>query len=190
MPDNPAKEAFEDLLTYLERLETQTGALLQFLRDNGTVTDEKLAPYLEQASKGSDVRMRAARVRIEHLFSAQDKAKSSTEVVPASSGEKSAEEKDKTQQKPATGLEEPKQADSKEEEKRRQEKQNSRTEEQPSPKDSSPKEKEKEPSEIVAGREAAKHAPSKEQEKKTEDRPGNPDRSDTSDKDKPKKEAA
>jgi hypothetical protein len=80
--DNPTKEAFSDLLAYLEFLETQTRALLQLLKDNGIVTDEKLAPYLEQASKASDVRMRAARARIDHLFSADEEAKPATEFVP------------------------------------------------------------------------------------------------------------
>jgi hypothetical protein len=80
--ENPAKEAFNDLLTYIEQLETQTGAILEFLRDRGIVTDEKLAPYLEQASKASDVRLRAARARMEHLFTADEKAKPATEGVP------------------------------------------------------------------------------------------------------------
>ena len=83
MPDNPAKEAFNDILIYLENVETQTGALLQFLRDNGTVTDEKLAPYLEQASKASDVRLRAARARIDYLFSADEISKPATEAIPS-----------------------------------------------------------------------------------------------------------
>jgi hypothetical protein len=80
--DNPAKEALNDLLTYIEQLKTETGAILEFLRDHGIVTDEKLAPYLEQASKASDVRLRAARARMEHLFTADEKAKPATEAVP------------------------------------------------------------------------------------------------------------
>lgn len=187
MPDNPAKEAFDDLLTYLERLETQTGALLEFLRNNGTVTDEKLAPYLEQASKASDVRMRAARVRIEHLFSAQDLAKPATEAVPAPSGAESAKEKDKAQPQPAAKSAESKPAGTEEETKKPEEKQKTVEKEEPQPttKDSSAKDslpKEKEPSEIAAGREAAKHSPSKKEKKGTEDRSANPVRSDKLDK--------
>jgi len=83
VPDNPAKEAFTDLFSHLEHLETVTGALLQFLKDNGFATDEKLAPYLEQASKASDVRMRAARARMDHLFSADETAKPAAEAVPS-----------------------------------------------------------------------------------------------------------
>ena len=82
MLDNPAKEAYGELTTYLEYLETQTRALLHFLKDDGIVTDEKLAPYLEQASKASEVRMRAVRARMDRLFTAEDKAKSATDVVP------------------------------------------------------------------------------------------------------------
>lgn len=94
MSDNPAKEAFTDMLTHLERLETLTGALLQLLKDNGTATDEKLAPYLEQASTASDVRMRAARARLEHLFTADEKAKPATEAAPPAAQKESLPKKD------------------------------------------------------------------------------------------------
>lgn len=68
MNDSPAHEVFRDLLGYLESLETQTGAILQFLREKGIATDEQLAPYLEQASSAASVKWRAVRVRMEHLF--------------------------------------------------------------------------------------------------------------------------
>jgi hypothetical protein len=79
--DNPSREAFIDLLSYLERLETQTGAMLQVLKDKGIVTDEQLAPYLEQSGKASDVRMRGARARMEHLFTADETAKPAAEAT-------------------------------------------------------------------------------------------------------------
>lgn len=79
MSDNSVKQAFSDLLAYLEFLETRTRALLHFLKDKGIVTEEKPASYLEQASQESDIRMRAARARIDHLFNADDEAKPATE---------------------------------------------------------------------------------------------------------------
>jgi hypothetical protein len=58
-----------ELASSLESLEAQHAALFQFLKDNGTVTDDQFAPYLAQAGKSSDVRWRAARIRLESLFS-------------------------------------------------------------------------------------------------------------------------
>jgi hypothetical protein len=105
--DNSVKQAFSDLLAYLEFLETQTRALLHLLKDKGIVTEEKLAPYLEQASKESDIRMRAARARIDHLFNADDEVKPATEASETVSAE--AARRDKTAEK--TVLRSPKQKD-------------------------------------------------------------------------------
>ena len=69
MNNEALKEVLNDLFSHLERLETQTEAILQFLKEKKRVTDKQLAPYLEQAGNASSVRWRAARVRIEHLLS-------------------------------------------------------------------------------------------------------------------------
>lgn len=69
MNNEAMKEVLNDLFSHLERLETQTEAILQFLKEKKRVTDKQLAPYLEQAGNASSVRWRAARVRIEHLLS-------------------------------------------------------------------------------------------------------------------------
>jgi hypothetical protein len=66
---NPVKEVFGELFTLLERLETQSAAVLQFVKDQGTITDEKLAPYLESAGNSCSVKWRAARLRMEYLLS-------------------------------------------------------------------------------------------------------------------------
>jgi len=68
MSDNPTEQVLNDLFRYIEVLETQNGAILQFLKDRGIVTDEQFAPYVEKAATASDVKWRAARVRMEHLF--------------------------------------------------------------------------------------------------------------------------
>src|SRR5579872_3510597 len=68
MSDNPMREILGDLFGYLESLETQSGAILQYLKEKGGATDKKLAPYMEQATNASNVKWRAARVRMEHLL--------------------------------------------------------------------------------------------------------------------------
>jgi hypothetical protein len=42
---------------------------MAFLKDQGIASDEKLAPYLDQAGNAASVRWRAAGVRMDHLFS-------------------------------------------------------------------------------------------------------------------------
>jgi len=64
------QEIFEQLFQSLETAETQSAALLQFLKAKGIAKDEDLAPYFEQASKASSVRWVATRARINRLLSA------------------------------------------------------------------------------------------------------------------------
>jgi hypothetical protein len=68
MNNEAMKEVLNELFSHLERLETQSEAILQFLKEKKRVTDKQLAPYLEQAGNASSVRWRAARVRIDHLL--------------------------------------------------------------------------------------------------------------------------
>jgi hypothetical protein len=56
-----------EVFSSLEPLETQSSAVLQFLKAKGLATDEDLAPFLEQASNAASVRWRATRVRTEAL---------------------------------------------------------------------------------------------------------------------------
>jgi hypothetical protein len=66
-----AQELLNELGSSIEHLETQHAALLQFLKDKGIVAEAEFAPYLEQSGRASSVRWRAARVRLERLFSAE-----------------------------------------------------------------------------------------------------------------------
>lgn len=69
MNNEAMKEVLNELFSHLEKLETQSEAILQFLKEKKRVTDKQLAPYLEQAGNASNVRWRAARVRIERMLS-------------------------------------------------------------------------------------------------------------------------
>jgi len=68
MNNEAIKEVLNELFSHLERLETQSEAILQFLKERKRVTDKQLAPHLEQAGNASSVKWRAARVRINHLL--------------------------------------------------------------------------------------------------------------------------
>jgi hypothetical protein len=75
------QEILDDLIPSLEALEAKSTAALEFLKREGIASDEKLAPYLEQAASTSNVRWLGVRVRIERLLSAaeKDSAKKQTE---------------------------------------------------------------------------------------------------------------
>lgn len=163
MSDNPVKEVLNDMLGHIESLETQTRAILQFLKDRGTVTDEQLAPYLEQAGKASEVRMRAARARMEHLLTTDDKAKPATAAAPPAPDKQTTQttlqpantEQDKQKSAPQTSkIEASKSTTAAKPE----------AKEKPKP---APQQSEKEPSEITAGRGATKSAPPNKVEEKS-----------------------
>lgn len=67
------QEILDDLIPSLEALEAKSSAVLEFLKREGIAGDEKLAPYLEQATSASNVRWLGVRVRIERLLSAAEK---------------------------------------------------------------------------------------------------------------------
>ena len=67
------QEMLDELIPSLKALDTQSAAVLEFLKHEGIASDEKLAPYLQQAASASNVRWLGVRVRIERLLSFAEK---------------------------------------------------------------------------------------------------------------------
>lgn len=102
MNEDIAKEILDKLFSSLEELETQNAAVLQLLKDKGLASEHELAAHLEQAGNASNVKWRAARVRIDHLISSAIKAaEREAEEEPKKEAEKeSAKAKDNRQEFP------------------------------------------------------------------------------------------
>jgi hypothetical protein len=73
MNEDILREALHEMFSSLEGLETQNAAILSFLKEKGIATDEALAPHFEQAANASNVRWRAAQVRMDYLLSSATK---------------------------------------------------------------------------------------------------------------------
>src|ERR1700731_2441016 len=99
-PD-PIREVFDELFTFLETLETNNAAVLQFLQDQG-IGGEKLAPYLERAGNASNVKMRAARKRMEYLLTPIQK-EATTSNKEQEKERETEQDKEKREAKPEDG---------------------------------------------------------------------------------------
>src|SRR5919204_5889559 len=101
MDTTVAQIVLEEVFPALEALETQNGAILQFLKERGISSDKDLAPILEQAANASSVRWRAARLRANHLLSTAAKTEAPDEkpqVAPNAPSEDAGQSRDATQE--------------------------------------------------------------------------------------------
>jgi hypothetical protein len=98
MNEDILREALHEMFSSLEAVEAQNAAILSFLKEKGIATDETLAPHLERAANASNVRWRAARVRIDYLLSSATKS-------AEQAGEKQSAEKESAQAKASTAPE-------------------------------------------------------------------------------------
>jgi hypothetical protein len=69
-----AEQILDELAPAFEALESQSAAILQFLKDKNIADDDQLAPYMEKAAAASSVRWRALRVRMGRLFALAEKS--------------------------------------------------------------------------------------------------------------------
>jgi hypothetical protein len=87
MDEDLAHQILDELFEHLEDVETQSAAILHFLKAKGIATDEQLSPYFEEASKATSVKWVAERARINYLLAAAtrlpDKAAEKKPTKPA-----------------------------------------------------------------------------------------------------------
>jgi hypothetical protein len=101
-----AKQILEEMLPYLEKIDTESAAILQLLKDKKLTTDEEFATYLEQAGNATNIKWLGARVRIEHLLAGigkeaekeKENAKDREKQKDAGKGEPGKDESRKTDQ--------------------------------------------------------------------------------------------
>jgi hypothetical protein len=68
MDEKIVDEILDELFSSFEKSETDSVAILLLLKERGIASQEKLAPFIEEASRMSEVRWRAARVRMSALL--------------------------------------------------------------------------------------------------------------------------
>ena len=91
-------EILEELSSAMERVETQSAAALEFLKEKGMAKQEDLAPYLERAGNASSVRWQATRVRLSRLLSSIEKREQAKQPPQTIEEPKQAEQEKKQEQ--------------------------------------------------------------------------------------------
>lgn len=106
MDEKLIQELLDEFIPTLEALEAQSTAAIQFIKDQGKTNEKKLAPYLENAAKASNVKWLAVRLRLGHLISSaiknaewaeQDKHEQKVPEQKADKKENTTEEKKTTE---------------------------------------------------------------------------------------------
>lgn len=102
MKQEVISEILDEIISAFEGIEAQSAGILTYLKAQGIVTDAQLKPYLEEASKASSVRWRAAKARIEHLLAAavKDSPPSFTPNTESSSTVEGPSQENHPEQKP------------------------------------------------------------------------------------------
>jgi hypothetical protein len=95
------EQIFDELFPTFQSLETQSAAIMQFLKDKGITGEDQLAPYLEQAANASSVRWRAARLRMARLLAADDNSEKVAKEPVASAREHAEKTAEKTEERSA-----------------------------------------------------------------------------------------
>jgi len=87
MDEKIVDQILDELFSSFEDAETQSGGILLFLKSQGIATEQQLAPFFEQAGNASNVRWRAARVRMGALLASAMKPAADPETTSDISSE-------------------------------------------------------------------------------------------------------
>ncbi len=68
MDEKVLDELLDAFLPLVIAAETRSAAVLEALKSSGVLTDEQLAPFLEQASNAADVKTTGMRLRVKRLI--------------------------------------------------------------------------------------------------------------------------
>jgi hypothetical protein len=115
MDETVLQEILDELFSALETLETQNGAMLQFLKNQGIAKDEEFATFLRDAGKASNVRWRATRARVNRLLTpkaneaAKEPSPSANETKKSENAPQQSSEEHKDLAEPEKGAEKTKQ---------------------------------------------------------------------------------
>lgn len=95
MDEKLTDELIEAILSPLEAAEARSLALVRALTETGTISEEKLKPFLEQAESASEIKARGLRIRLKRVLA---------DVVRQA--EKAKKEEDENKQKAETAASE------------------------------------------------------------------------------------